>query len=213
MTKLVAHVAVRILSGILAHKYVIACISHPCCLLSHSPCQVVSDTPAFTWSVPASFRMRRRVLTHQHALSCCSNIHALRTFGSSTAMGGLLPQQLQGLQQLQALSVYGVGPAVELLGISRLTQLTALSLTFELPDKRSGQKLVGQVGSLPLLQQLALPAKLLCGTCCPGATVHLQVRACIVYLCPCAACLMWKRTYRASLGVTLSIGGLCCYGW
>lgn len=121
--------------------------------------------------------MRRRVLSLQAALSCCSNVQALRTFGSSTAMGGLLPQQLQGLQQLNCLSVYGVGPAVELVGIGRLTQLTALTLTFELPDKRSGKKLMAQVGSLPQLRRLAVPAKLLCEKCCPGATNHLQVWA------------------------------------
>jgi hypothetical protein len=90
-------------------------------------------------------------------------------------MGGLLPAQLAGLQQLQHLSVYGVGPAVELLGISNLTQVTALSLTFELPDKRSGWKLMQQVASLPLLQRLAVPAKLLCGKCCPGAWQQLKV--------------------------------------
>jgi hypothetical protein len=120
--------------------------------------------------------MCRRVLCLQAALSCCINIQALRTFGSSTAMGGLLPQQLHGLQQLRCLSVYGVGPAVELVGISRLTQLTALSLTFELPDKRSGRKLMCQVGSLPQLRRLAVSAKLLCEKCCPGATNLLQVR-------------------------------------
>jgi hypothetical protein len=93
-------------------------------------------------------------------------------------MGGLLPQQLQGLQQLRCLSVFGVGPAVELLGISKLTQLTAVSLTFELPDKAQGKKLLTQLGQLPQLQQLALPAKLLCGQCCPGASEHLQVWLC-----------------------------------
>lgn len=136
--------------------------------------QVLSDTPAFTWSIPAGFSMRHRVLSLQHALACCSNIRALRTFGSSTALGGLLPQQLQGLQQLRCLSVFGVGPAVELLGIRKLTQLTALSLTFELPDKAQGKKLLTQLGQLPKLEQLALPAKLLCGQCCPGASEHLQ---------------------------------------
>jgi hypothetical protein len=138
--------------------------------------QVLSDTPAFTWSVPAGFKMRRRVLCLQAALSCCSNIQALRAFGSSTAMGGLLPHHLQGLQQLRCLSVYGVGPAVELVGISRLAQLTALSLTFELPDKRSGKKVMAQVGILPQLRRLAVPAKLLCEKCCPAVTDHLQVR-------------------------------------
>lgn len=119
--------------------------------------------------------MHAKVLSLQHALACCSDIRALRTFGSSTAMGGLLPQQLQGLQQLRCLSVFGVGPAVELLAISKLTQLMALSLSFELPDKAHGKKLLTQLGQLPQLQRLALPAKLLCGQCCPGASEHLQV--------------------------------------
>lgn len=119
--------------------------------------------------------MRYSVLPLHHALSCCSSLTRIRTFGSSTAMGGLLPAQLAGLQHLQHLSVYGVGPAVELLGVSNLTQMTALSLSFELPDKRSSWKLMQQVAGLPLLQQLAVPAKLLCGKCCPGAWQQLKV--------------------------------------
>jgi len=137
--------------------------------------QVLTHMPAFTWGIPTGSWTFRDVLPLQPVLQFCSSLQSIRAFGSSTAMGGLLPRQLQDLPRLQRLSVYGVGPAVELFGISSLTRLTALSLSFELPAKRAGSKLLSQLASLPKLQQLALPVKLLCSKCCPGGQSALEL--------------------------------------
>jgi hypothetical protein len=92
-------------------------------------------------------------------------------------MCGLIAQQLAGLQHIKRLSVYGIGPAVELKGFRQLTQLQQLQLTFELPAKRAVLQLLQELGQLQQLQMLALPAKLLCRQCCPGVRQSLEIFA------------------------------------
>jgi hypothetical protein len=89
-------------------------------------------------------------------------------------MCGTIAQQLAGLQHIKRLSVYGIGPAVELKGLRQLTQLQQLQLTFELPAKRAVLQLLEELMQLQQLRQLALPAKLLCGFCCVGVWRSLE---------------------------------------
>jgi hypothetical protein len=107
----------------------------------------------------------------------CTALHSVRVFGSTTDMCGLIAQQLAGLPHIKRLCVYGIGPAVELKGCRQLTQLHQLQLTFELPAKRAALALLQELGQLQHLQMLALPAKLLCGQCCPGMRPAVEALA------------------------------------
>ncbi|KAF8072416.1 hypothetical protein HT031_000075 [Scenedesmus sp. PABB004] len=107
------------------------------------------------------------------ALRRCPALEALRAYGDATAACGALPGQLARLGALRRLSVHGCGPAAELRGVGRLTQLTHVRLSFELPAKKAAAALLAELAGLRLAA-LALPAKLLCGRCCPGMAPHVE---------------------------------------
>jgi hypothetical protein len=136
-------------------------------------------TTYITWHLQLLQVPLRDVLTR------CTALHSVRVFGSTTDMCGLIAQQLAGLPHIKRLCVYGIGPAVELKGFKQLTQLQQLQLTIELPAKRAVLALLQDLSQLQQLQMLALPAKLLCGLCCPGMMQEVQVLAAHCRGCGC----------------------------
>uniref|UniRef100_A0A383WJC5 Uncharacterized protein n=1 Tax=Tetradesmus obliquus TaxID=3088 RepID=A0A383WJC5_TETOB len=130
--------------------------------------QVLFRTPEFGGNLTLSDHIHKTKVPLREVLARCTALHSLRAFGSTTDMCGVIAQQLSGLQHIKRLSVYGIGPAVELKGLRQLTQLQQLQLTFELPAKRAALQLLQELLQLQQLQLLALPAKLLCRQCCPG---------------------------------------------
>lgn len=143
--------------------------------------QVMMQTPEFGRNLTLSDHIHKTRVPLREVLSKCSTVHSLRVFGSTTDMGGFLAQQLQDLEQIERVSVHGIGPAAELTGLSQLKQLRSLRLSFELPAKRAATHLLAELELLPQLQLLALPAKLLCGLCCPsmGEAVDRLVGRCV----------------------------------
>lgn len=136
---------------------------------------VVFETPMYTFNPVRAFGFQNiDPMSLRQAIMHCTSLHSLRIFGDATTMYGMLPGQLQQLQQIKRLSVYGVGPPAELKGISKLTQLQHLTLTFQLPAKKAVTQLLQELLQLPQLRSLSLPAKLLCSRCCSSMQQYVH---------------------------------------
>jgi hypothetical protein len=109
------------------------------------------------------------------AFSRCPRLSAVRAYGDVTAMHGLPADVFGQLGGLRQLVLYGVGPAEELKGISRLTQLSSLSVAFACGGARGSCHVAHVLRELAAmtrhLRRLALPARLLCAACCGGAVM------------------------------------------
>jgi hypothetical protein len=132
--------------------------------------QVVSHLPRVRVTVSGT----STALSTAAAFARCSQLRAVRTFGSSTDMRGLPAATLARLPSLRRVVVFGCGPAEQLKGASGLTQLTTLSLTFACGRRGSHHvvRLLKELASLRQLQQLAIPAKVLCAQCCGSRTTQ-----------------------------------------
>lgn len=128
------------------------------------------------------------MLDRRTLLPWCARLQSVRVHwlqisaGPNTGIARALNQLMESMQVMpcvQSMSVHDETERTELRwrgvgNIGELTRLTSLSLDVLLA-KRVLCGVLQQHGRLPLLQQLALPADLLCGVCHPGAPEQLQL--------------------------------------